>query len=42
MKNAAKTSTHKNEESRKSAMSTRERHNGEHEYRTNTTKLPLA
>lgn len=41
MKNAANTSTHKNEEGRITALNTRKRHDGEHEYRTNITKLTL-
>lgn len=41
MKNAANTSTHKNEERRITAMNTCKRHDGEHEYRTNITKLTL-
>lgn len=39
MKNAANTSTHKNEERRITALNTCKRHDGEHEYRT---KLTLA
>lgn len=42
MKNAANTSTHKNEERRITALDTCKRHDGEHEYRTNITKLTLA
>lgn len=42
MKNAANTSTHKNEERRITALDTCKRHDGEHEYRTNVTKLTLA
>lgn len=41
MKNATNTATHKNEEGRITAMNTRKRHDGEHEYRTNITKLTL-